>query len=468
MTTPETVSARRRRWEMPDTYVIVFGVLVMAAFATYVVSPGSFERSEVDGITRVVADSYTAAERAPASFMDVFLALQTGMVQSAGLIFLVLFAGGMFEIVERSGAIRAGILAVIGTMRGKEFWLVAIITVLFALGGAVGALANSVIPFVALGVMLARALRLDAIVAVAITFNAAFVGFSAGFLNPYTVGLAHNIAELPLFSGMVFRLVGFVLLVTATVWYTWRYCRRIMADPSRSVIGVLEPEEGEAEEEHPEFTLRHKLVLGWTGAMLGFFVFAVLQFQWTTDHMAAFFIVIGLGAGIIAGMGYNTIALTFIDGCKVLVYGALIIGVARSVLVVMEDANILDTLVQALSVPLQALPASVTAIAMFIVNSIFNFFVPSGSGQAAIMIPIQTPLADMIGLTRQTTILAFQYGDGFSNSLYPTSGPLMASLAMASVPWLTWARWFFPLFLIWSAIAIILLLVATAIGLGPL
>lgn len=222
MTTADAVSARRRRWEMPDTYVIVFGVLVMAAFATYVVSPGTFERAEVDGITRVVPDSYTAAERAPASFMDVFLALQTGMVQSAGLIFLVLFAGGMFEIVERSGAIRAGIVA------------------------------------------------------------------------------------------------------------------------------------------------------------------------------------------------------------------------------------------------------SVTTIAMFVVNSIFNFFVPSGSGQAAIMIPIQTPLADMIGLTRQTTILAFQYGDGFSNSLYPTSGPRMASLAMASVPWLTWARWFFPLFLIWSGIAIVLLLVATAIGLGPL
>ena len=463
----DATASRRSRWEMPDTYVIVFSVLVLAAIATYVVQPGSFQREEVDGITRVISDSYASADRDPTSFMDLFLAVQTGMVQSAGLIFLVLFAGGMFEIVERSGAIKAGIHAIIERMHGKEFWLVSVITVLFALGGAVGALANSVIPFVAIGVMLARALRLDAIVAVAITFNAAFVGFAAGFLNPYTVGIAHNIAELPLFSGMGFRVVGFVLLVGSTVWYTWRYCRRIMADPSRSVIGILEPADGDAAD-LPEFTRRHKLVLLWTGAMLCFFVFAVLQFEWTTDHMAAFFIVIALGAGILARMNYNTIALNFIEGCKVLVYGALIIGVARAVLVVMEEANILDTLVHALSLPLSALPGSLTVIAMYIVNSLFNFFIPSGSGQAAIMIPIQTPLADMVGLTRQTTILAFQYGDGFSNSLYPTSGPLMASLALAGVSWLKWARWFFPLFLIWSAIAIGLLLVAVAINLGPL
>lgn len=399
--------------------------------------------------------------------MDVFLAIQTGMVDSAGLIFLVLFAGGMFEVIERSGAIRAGMLSTISTMRGKEFLMIAVITILFALGGAVGALANSVIPFVAIGVMLARALKLDAIVAVAITFNAAFIGFTAGFLNPYTVGIAHNIADVPLFSGMLFRVIAFVLFVGISIWYTWRYCKKIMDDPERSLMGVLEPEADDPELDDT-FTARHKLVLGWTAAALAFFVFAVVQFQWTTDHMAAFFIIIGLVAGVIAGMNYNTLTLTFLEGCKKLVYGALIIGLARAVLVIMENANILDTLVNTLATPLEALSPVLTAIGMFVINSIFNFFIPSGSGQAAIMMPIQVPLADMIGITRQVTVVAFQFGDGLSNAIYPTSGPLMASLAVAAVPWLKWARWFLPLFLLLSLASIILLTVAVYFNLGPL
>lgn len=457
---------KKKKWEFPDTYVIVFAVLLLAVAATYIVPAGTFDRIENDGITTIVSGTYENVESAPAGFMDIFMSVQTGMVESAGLIFLVLFAGGMFEIINKSGAIHTGIYSAIDRMRGKEFLLIATIIILFALGGAVGALANSVIPFVAIGVLLVKALKFDAIVAVAITFNAAFIGFSAGFLNPYTVGVAHNIAELPLFSGMTFRLIAFVLLVGVTIWYTWRYCRKILNDPSRSLIGIEAGGEDKLNFDET-FTSRHKMILLWTAAALIFFVFAVVKFQWTTDHMAAFFVIIGLVAGIIAGMNYNTIAITFLEGCKNLVYGALIIGLARAVLVIMENGQILDTLVNALSQPLSALPPVATAIGMFVMNSVFNFFVPSGSGQAAIMMPIQTPLADMIGITRQVSVLAFQFGDGFSNVLFPTSGPLMASLAVAGVSWIKWAKWFFPLFLIWTGIAFVLLTVAVLINLGP-
>ena len=161
------------------------------------------------------------------------------------------------------------------------------------------------------------------------------------------------------------------------------------------------------------------------------------------------------------------ILLIFLEGYKNLVYGALIIGLAIALLVIMENGQILDKLVNALSQPLSALPPVATVIGMFVMNSVFNFFVPSGSGQAAIMMPIQTPLADMIGITRQVSVLAFQFGDGFSNVLFPTSGPLMASLAVAGVSWIKWAKWFFPLFLIWTGIAFVLLTVAVLINLGP-
>ncbi|MCC4722229.1 YfcC family protein [Salinicoccus sp. RF5] len=458
----------KRRLEMPDTYVILFLVLVATAIATYFVPAGAFEREQVDGVERVVSGTYESTAQDPVGFMDVFMALQTGMVESAGLIFLVLFAGGMFEVVERSGAITGGIMSAVDKMRGREFLLIAVISILFALGGATGAVANSVIPFVAIGVMLARALKLDAIVAVSITFGATFIGFAAGFLNPYTVGIAHAIAELPLFSGMLFRVISFILLVGVTIWYTWVYAKRIMRDPSRSLMGILEDEGDVVEMKDAPFTLRHKLILAWVAAALAFFVFAVIQFQWTTNHMAAFFIIIGLVAGIIAGMNYNKLTLTFLEGCKNLVYGALIIGVARAVLVVMEQANILDTIVNALSVPLGALTPVLAAIGMFIANTVFNFFVPSGSGQAAIIMPIQTPLADMIGVTRQVAVQSFQFGDGFSNSIFPTSGPLMASLAVAGVPWIKWAKWLLPLFLIWSVIAMSVLAIGVMINWGPL
>lgn len=457
---------KKKKWEFPDTYVIVFAVLLMAVAATYIVPAGTFDREEADGVTTIVSGTYENVAASPAGIMDIFMSIQTGMVESAGLIFLVLFAGGMFEIINKSGAIHAGIYSAIDTMRGKEYLLIATIIILFALGGAVGALANSVIPFVAIGVLLVKALKFDAIVAVAITFNAAFIGFSAGFLNPYTVGVAHNIAELPLFSGMTFRLIAFVLLVGVTIWYTWRYCKKILNDSSKSLIGIELARDDDLNFDET-FSGRHKMILLWTTVALMFFVFAVVKFQWTTDHMAAFFVIIGLVAGIIAGMNYNTIAITFLEGCKNLVYGALIIGLARAVLVIMENGQILDTLVNSLSQPLSALPPVATAIGMFVMNSIFNFFVPSGSGQAAIMMPIQTPLADMIGITRQVSVLAFQFGDGFSNALYPTSGPLMASLAVAGVSWIKWAKWFLPLFLIWTAIAFVLLTVAVLINLGP-
>jgi uncharacterized ion transporter superfamily protein YfcC len=465
--TTKEQSKVKRKWEMPDTYVILFLVLLMAVLATYITPAGSFEREVVDGVERVVADSYGQVEKKPAGFMDIFLALQSGMVQSGSLIFLVLFAGGAFEVIERTGAIKGGIFRAVHKMQGKEFWLIAVISLLFALGGAVGAVANSVIPFVAIGIIIARALRLDAIVAVAITFGATFAGFNVGFLNPYTVGIAQSIAGLPLFSGMLFRVIVFVIIVGITIYYTWRYAKGILADPSKSLIGILDNSEDSGEKLKAPFTTRHKIILSFVGLALLFFVFATIQFKWGIDHMAAFFIIIGLVSGITAGMNYNKVAIVFLEGCQKLVYGALIIGVARAILIIMENGQILDTAVYALSIPLETMPPVIAALGMFVANTALNFLVPSGSGAAMIIMPILTPLADMVGITRQVAVQAFQFGDGFTNSIFPTSGVLMASLAVAGVPWIKWVKWMLPLFIIWNIIAIVMLTVGVLIGWGP-
>jgi uncharacterized ion transporter superfamily protein YfcC len=458
---------KKRKWEMPDTYVILFAVLLLAAAATYFVPAGSFERETVDGVERVLPGTYAETDGNAAGFMDIFLALQDGMVQSGGLIFLVLFAGGAFEVIERSGAIKGGILRAVSITKGREFWLIAIISLLFALGGAVGAVANSVIPFVAIGLIIARAIKLDALVAVSITFGATFAGFNVGFLNPYTVGIAQSIAEVPLFSGMALRIIAFAVIVGATILYTWHYAKKVLKDPAKSLVGIAEDTESSAADIDVPYTGRHKLILGFTGLALIFFIFATIQYQWSINHMAAFFIIIGIISGIIAGFNYNKLALTFLEGCQKLVYGALIIGVARAILIVMENASILDTFVQALSVPLEGLSPVFAALGMFVSNAALNFLVPSGSGQAMIAMPILTPLADMTGVTRQVAVQAYQFGDGFTNSIFPTSGPLMASLAVAGVPWIKWAKWMLPLFIIWVIIAVVMLSVAVMIGWGP-
>ncbi|SDJ68895.1 YfcC family protein [Sediminibacillus albus] len=462
----QSLSSNRKRWEMPDTYVILFLVLLAGVIATYLVPSGNFERETIDNVERVIPGTYTLTDGSVLGLMDIFTAIQMGMVQSADIIFMVLFTGGAFEIIERSGALRGAINSAVSITRGKEFWMIAIVSTLFALGGAVGAVANAVIAFVAIGVIIARMLKLDPIVAVAITFGANFAGFNVGFINPYTVGIAQNIADLPLFSGALFRVIVFVIILALTIWYTWRYAKKVMEDPDKSLIGVYDEEKDE-ETLASAFTLRHKLLLGFVGLALVFFVYASINLGWSINHMAAFFVLIGLVSGIIAGMHYNTIAITFLQGTQKLVYGALVVGLARAVIVVLEDGEVLDTIVQALSVPLENLPSVLAAIGMFISSAFLNFLVNSGSGQAMISMPMLVPLADMVGVTRQVAVQAFQFGDGLTNSIFPTSGILMASLAVAGVPWTKWVKFIFPLFLAWVVIAVIMLSIGVMINWGP-
>ncbi|MCP3026587.1 YfcC family protein [Halobacillus sp. A5] len=462
----ENFEPKQRKWEMPDTYVILFLVLLLAVIATYLIPSGSFEREMVDEVERVIPNTYSQTDGAALGLMDIFRSIQTGMIESADIIFMVLFTGGAFEIIERSGALRGGINRAINLTRGREFWMIAVVSTVFALGGAVGAVANAVIAFVVIGVIIARTLKLDPIIAVAITFGANFAGFNVGFINPYTVGIAQDIAGLPIFSGAVFRFIVFVIILATTIWYTWRYAKRIMEDPSKSLVGIYQTDE-EDEKVDASFTTRHKILLSFVGLSLAFFVYASTQLGWEISDMAAFFIFIGLTAGVIAGMHYNTIAITFLEGTKKLAYGALVVGLARAVIVVLEDGQVLDSIVYGLAVPLESFPPVLAAIGMFVSNGLLNFLVNSGSGQAMISIPMLAPLADMVGVTRQVAVQAYQFGDGLTNSIFPTSGILMASLAVANVSWAKWVKWMFPLFLIWVVIAVLTLSIGVMINWGP-
>lgn len=471
MATSET-KQKKKKFEMPDTYLILFILVVIASIATYIAPAGQFERVTDDaaGITKVVPGTYTETASSPTSLMDFFLSFQTGMVGTAPIIFLVLFTGGAFAVIEATGAIDAGMKAVINKTRNKELMLLVIVTFLFSVGGTVGIVANSVIAFVPIGIMLARAMKLDAIIGVSIIYLGAFAGFNTGFMNPFTLGIAQQIAELPLYSGMAFRIVIYAVIVAVTIWYITRYAKKVLKDPKNSLMGdqlFAEDEEKASSIETTQFTLTHKLILMYFVGCLGFYVYGTRQYNWDVGEMSAMFIAIAVGAGLIARMKGNDIVKTFIKGAQGLVYGALIIGVARAIVVILENGLILDTLVQAMSTSLEQLPAMVAAVGMFIGNAFFNILVPSGSGQAAVAMPILTPLADMLDIPRQVAVQAFQLGDGFTNSISPTSGVLMASLAVGGVSFNKWFKFMWPLMVLWMSIGCIAIIVGVLINWGP-
>ena len=459
---------KKNKLSMPDVYVLLFFMVIVALLATYIVPAGEFERKTVNDMTVVVPDTYERVTEPKLGFMDMILPFQLGLVQSASIIFLILIMGGLIEVLEASGSLKAGILSAIKKTKGKEFLLISSICIIFSLLGAVGITANSIIAFVSIGVILAKSLKLDPIVAVAITFGAAFAGFNVGFANPYSIGIAHNIAELPLFSGILFRLMIFAVTLTITIWYTWRYTKRIMNDPNESFMQVYDHHSSEQKSAQLHFTFRHKLILLFVAIAFGFMIVATLKLEWTIDQMSAYFFAMAVGVGLLAKIRPNTFVTHFIKGAEKLVYGALIVGVARSVLVVLEEGKILDTIVYGLSILLTDLTPTLTAIAMLFTNAILNFLIPSGSGQAMVVMPIMTPLADMTGVTRQVAVQAFAFGDGFTNSIFPTSGPLMASLAVAGVPYTKWVRWMLPLLAIWFVIGIISLIIGVMINWGPM
>lgn len=289
-------------------------------------------------------------------------------------------------------------------------------------------------------------------------------------MNPFTVGVAQGIAELPLFSGIGMRIVIWFIMIIVTSIYVLRYAGKVKSDPKLSLVADLE-----IEEKHKQIDLsksekmsgRDIAIVLTVVIMMCVLVYGVFKYGWYLTEICALFIIMAVVAGFVGGFGPSRIATEFVAGAKDIVFGALVVGVARAILVVMEQGLIIDSVVHALASVITALPKSIAAIGMYVVQVIINFFIPSGSGQAAATMPIMTPLADVIGLTRQTAVLAYQFGDGFTNSIIPTSAALMANLSVAKVPYEKWVKFITPLMGIWIVIGAVFMVIATIMNYGP-
>ncbi len=463
---------KKKKFALSHTYVILFSIIIIMTICTYIIPAGEYNRVEDAASGKMVVDpaSYTLLEQSPVSVFDLFKSVPNGMNAASEIIFFIFIVGGSFNVIMATGAIESGIGRVALNTRKKDKILIPLILFVFSLAGGTFGMSEEAIVFVPIGVALARAIGYDALVGMSIVSLGAACGFSSGFMNPFTVGVAQGIAEVPMFSGIALRLVVWVVMLTVTTIYILRYATKIKNNPELSIVRELELQEKEniidLDQVKP-MTGRDTLIIFTVVAGLVCIVYGVFQYGWYITEICAIFLAMGIVSGAIAGFNPSKMAQEFVAGAKGIVFGALVVGFARGILVVMQQGMIIDSLVHGMAQVISILPKSIAAVGMMVVQVIINFFIPSGSGQAAATMPIMTPLADVIGLTRQTAVLAYQFGDGFTNSIIPTSAVLMANLSVAKISYDKWLKYILPLMGIWVVMGAIFMVIATIINYGP-
>lgn len=462
----------KKRFTVPHTYVILVFIVLLAAMLTYIIPAGEYNRVEDEKTGRTLVDptSYHSVDQKPIQVFQLMKSIPVGMEKSASIVFFILIVGGAFQIITATGMIEAGVGKAAKALKGKEKLMIPMFLILFSVGGATFGMAEETIVFVPIGVALARALGFDAITGCAMITLGAACGFNAGILNPFTIGVAQGIAQLPLFSGMGFRLICLAVFLITTAWYIIRYAEKVRKNPQCSIVAELEKEEGNLKvdlDNIPTMQLKHNLVLLVLVVGFGFIIHGVFKSGWYITEIASAFLAMGIFAGLLGGLGPSKVASEFVAGAKSIVFGAMVVGIARAILVIMQDGLIIDTIINGLAAAVQSLPKSVSVIGMYVVQLIISIVIPSGSGLAATTMPIMTPLADIVGITRQTAVLAYQFADGFTNSIIPTSAATMGYLSIAKIPYEKWVKFLAPLMAVWIVAGAIFLVIANAINYGP-
>lgn len=465
---------KNRTLKMPNALILLFGVMVLMMVLTWIVPSGEFERVDVEGTTQIVADSYHAVESNPQTPFDLLMSLPTAFANSAAIIFFLFITGGSFKLISETGFMVSGLGRLVKALEGKEEVVIPILILVLGIAGSTIGLSEEIILFIPIGIALMRALGYDALVGTSTLILGAAVGFNAGVLNPFNVGVAQGIAELPLFSGIWLRILVFVIYWALTSWYIVRYARKIKADPTKSHIADIEEREKDNNENVkvdldnlPEFTSRHTWIAATVVAGFAIMVYGVFSNGWFLAEIGSVFLTMGIISALIGGTPLNKLAEQFIEGASEMMFPALCITFASSILVVMENGFILDTIINFLSSLIGQLPSVFAASGMYIIQLLINFFIPSGSGQAAATMPIMVPLADSLDVTRQTAVLAFVLGSGFMDSIIPTSGVLMGELSLAKIPYERWIKFLWPLMTIYLIINMAILVFAHVIGYGP-
>ena len=420
--------------KLPNTYVIIAALIVLCAVLTWFVPGGQYIAAD-DGSL-----SYEEVGAVPQTW-QVFSAIYNGFVKQAGIIIFILVVGGAFWLLNATGAVDAGIRQLIARIGTKDKAVLVTLTLLFSLGGAVFGMSEEAIPFVGIVVPLVVSMGYDAIMGLLVVYVASNIGFSSAFLNPFTVGIAQGMADLPPFSGMGYRIFCWALLTALLCIFVVIYAKKTRK-------ATQETSQIKADK------LSSRQV--WILVVLFFTVVALIVgvtiWGWYMPEITGLFLAMGILCGIIAGFNANRIADELIAGAKDILSAALVVGFASGIVIILQDGKIVDSILHGMQESLDGTGEASSLAAMYGIQAVINFLIPSATAKAAITIPIMAPFSDLVGVSRQAMVLAFQFGDGFTNMITPTSGVLMAALAMARVPYEKWVKW------IWKGVVVLLLL----------
>jgi len=463
------------RIKLPHTLVLIYAMVILTVVATWIVPGGQYQRAEKDGRTVPVAGTFAQTDRHPQGLGALFVSPVKGFIEAAAIIAVVFAVGGAFAVIQKTGAIMAFIhnLALrFGRSKALRTLLIPVIMTIFSLGGAVFGMCEETMPFVLIFIPLALSLGYDSIVGVALPFVGAAAGFAGAFFNPFTVGIAQGIAGLPVYSGMGYRIIIWAAGTAIAIAVVMRYAARVHKNPRLSPVYDDDRERREKlrldlpRAEKVELTGAHRRVLSLFLAGMALLVFGILKYRWYINEMAGLFLALGMLSGVVGRLKGEDIARSFVDGAKDMVNAALIIGCARAILVVATDGKILDTTLHYMSQAIASFHPVLSAQMMFISQCIINFFVHSGTAQAALTMPIMAPLGELVGITRQTSVFAFQLAE-YINPILPTSGVTMGILGLAQLRWEKWAKWLLPLVVIWVIFGLITLIPPVLMHWGP-
>ncbi len=455
-------------FKMPHTYVIIFGMILLTALLANVVPAGEFTRvlDETSGKMVVVAESFHYLPNTGCSLFEIFTSIQLGFIDGAQIIFFIVFAYAFVYMLLKNGTFDAVVGAVLRKIGNRVHLLIPICMIAFGILGSTIGLFEETYGLLPIFISIAIALGFDAIVGGSIVYIAVAVGFAAATINPFTIGIAQEVSQVPLFSGLGYRVFCFVIFMGISIVYVWRYAEKVRKHPEKSILAGenLNFREVGTKEElmKRDFTLAQKI----SGLC---FIFAVvmlligtIKLGWYINEIAALFIIMMLVIGLVSRFTPSQIAQYFIEAAKDMMFGALIVGLSRAIPVIMDNAHIIDTIVYWLSTGLTQFQGIASAMGMLFVQNIINFFIPSGGGQAVVTMPILAPVSEMVGLSRQIAVLAFQFGDGFSNIFWPTSVFMMCGIM--GLPVNKWYKFVTPLFGLLFIAEIVLLTVAVLIG----
>lgn len=461
----------KKTFKMPHTLVIIFIIILAAVVLTWIIPAGEYLRVEdaVTGKKLIDPSSFHYIDPTPVNPLTIMNHVVKGFSNSIDLILVILFAGGAFHMVTESGALQASVAKVARRFSNRLYIFIPMLTLVFTLI-ATSQGVNLFIPFVPITLMLSYALGLDSIVGVGIILLGGAVGFSTGTLQISTTLLAQEIAGLPPYSGIGFRFFCLLIFYVITNAYLIRYAMKIQKNPQLSPMYDLDQQnEMKTNADLDSFgsmTWRRWAILAALVLTLGIIVYGGLKLDWKMANFASMFLWLTIIVGLLDQKTPSAIAKGLVAGCKTMLGAALIIGLARAIALILTAGGIIDTIVHTLAGVLDVVPAFLQAPVMFLINIVINIFITSGSGQAAVVMPLFLPVADLVGMTRQTAILAFNFGDGFCNYVLPTSTALMGLIGAANVPYDRWMKFMWKMFLIWVVTGCVLVSIAQFIHLA--